>query len=50
VIGCKVAQALGVQTGDHLISDRDNIVNLAGQSPLRLSVVGVLEESFSPDD
>jgi putative ABC transport system permease protein len=50
VIGCKVAQALGVGTGDHLISDRDNIVNLAGQSPLRLSVVGVLGESFSPDD
>ena len=50
VIGQKVALALDIAPGDHLISDRDNVVNLAGQSPLRLSVVGVLEESFSPDD
>lgn len=50
VIGSKIARALDVQPGDHLISDRDNVVNLAGQSPLRLRVTGVLQPSNSPDD
>lgn len=50
VIGAKVARQLGVSPGDHIISDRDNVVDLAGQAPLRLHVVGVLNESFTPDD
>lgn len=50
VVGAKLADSLGVDVGDYIISDRDNVLNLAGQSPLRLSVVGVLEESRSPDD
>ena len=50
VVGARLADSLGVDVGDYIISDRDNVLNLAGQSPLRLSIVGVLEESLSPDD
>ena len=50
VVGAGLADLLGVDLGDYIISDRDNVLNLAGQSPLRLNVVGVLEESLSPDD
>lgn len=50
VVGCRLADSLGVEVGDYIISDRDNVLNLAGQSPLRLSIVGVLNESLSPDD
>jgi len=37
VVGCRLADSLGVEVGDYIISDRDNVLNLAGQSPLRLS-------------
>ena len=50
VVGAKVADSLGVDVGDYIISDRDNVLDLAGQSPLRLNVAGVLGESRSPDD
>ncbi len=50
VLGGKVAQELAVDVGDYIISDRDNVLNLAGDSPLRLNVVGVLGESRTPDD
>ncbi len=50
VIGSKLAGSLQIDVGDYIISDRDNVLNLAGQAPLRLNVVGVLNESRSPDD
>jgi len=39
-----------VNVGDQIISDRANVLDLAGQSPLKLNVVGVLEASRTPDD
>ncbi len=50
VVGQKVAEILSVNVGDQIISDRDNVLDLAGQSPLKLNVVGVLEASRTPDD
>lgn len=50
VVGCQLADSLGVEVGDYIISDRDNALDLAGQSPLRLRMVGILNESRSPDD
>jgi putative ABC transport system permease protein len=50
VLGSKVADALSVQPGDQIISDRDNVLDLAGQSPLKLTISGVLHESRTPDD
>ena len=50
VLGSKVADALGTSVGEYIISDRDNVLDLAGQTPLRLNVVGILNDSRSPDD
>lgn len=50
VVGQKVAQSIGLQPGDQLISDRENVLDLAGQSPLKLTVAGVLNQSRTPDD
>lgn len=50
VVGSKVAEAIGASVGEYIISDRDNVLDLAGQSPLRLNVVGILSDSRSPDD
>lgn len=50
VVGCDVAAKLGLRSGDQIISDRDNALDLAGQSPLKLTVTGVLAQSRSPDD
>lgn len=50
VLGSKVAESLAVKPGDQIISDRDNALDLAGQSPLKLTVSGVLGESRTPDD
>ncbi len=50
VVGHKVAETLSVNVGDQIISDRANVLDLAGQSPLKLNVVGVLEASRTPDD
>ena len=50
VVGHKVAEMLSVGVGDRLISDRDNVLDLAGQSPLKLNVAGVLGASRTPDD
>lgn len=50
VLGSQVAKKLNVAIGDYIISDRDNVLDLAGQSPLRLNVVGILNDSTGPDD
>ena len=50
VLGAQVAADLGLVPGDQLISDRDNVLELAGQSPLKMNVAGVLAASRSPDD
>jgi putative ABC transport system permease protein len=50
VLGRKVAAALNLKPGDQLISDRENVLELAGQSPLKMTIAGVLAESRTPDD
>ena len=50
VLGSRVADKLGLEPGDQLISDRENVLELAGQSPLKMTVAGVLTESRTPDD
>jgi len=50
VLGFQVAKELGLKPGDQLISDRENVLELAGQSPLKMTVAGVLHEARSPDD
>lgn len=50
VLGSVVAEQLAVGVGDSLISSPENFFDLAGIYPLKMSVVGVLESSESPDD
>lgn len=50
VLGARVAEQLGLGTGDSLLSDRENVIDLAGLYPLKLKVCGVLAAAESPDD
>lgn len=50
VVGAEVADRLGLQPGDGLVSAPRAVFDLAGVYPLKLQVVGVLAPSRSPDD
>lgn len=50
VLGSRVAGELGLGPGDMLLSDRENVIDIAGLYPLRMKVAGVLARSGSPDD
>lgn len=50
VVGGNVARRLGLSVGDYILTDSENVFDIAGQYPLRLRVVGILGRSFSPDD
>lgn len=50
VVGSNVAQSMRIRPGDTLLSAPRNTFNLAGDYPLRMNIVGILEESHSPDD
>ena len=50
VLGAGAARDLGVGVGDAVISSPESVFDLAGVYPLKMSVVGVLEPAFTPDD
>ncbi len=50
LIGADCARDLGLAPGDQLLSDRPNMLDLAGDYPLKMTVAGVFEKSGSPDD
>ncbi|MEM1069504.1 MAG: ABC transporter permease, partial [Planctomycetota bacterium] len=50
VLGADVAKALELSPGNSLLSQSENIFELAGVYPLKMNVVGVLQASGSPDD
>ena len=50
VLGARAAARLGVGPGDPLITDPENLFDLAGSYPLELNVVGVLAPTRSVDD
>ena len=50
IIGSEVADNLDIGVGDSLISSPENLFDLAGVYPLKMSIVGVLEKSDTPDD
>jgi putative ABC transport system permease protein len=49
-IGANVARRLDVGVGDTVISTPESLFDIAGVYPLKMSVVGVLLPSLSPDD
>ncbi len=50
VLGASVAAELSVGVGESLMSDPENVFNIAGEYPLKMNVVGVLKRSDSADD
>lgn len=50
VIGSEVASALDLNPGDSLLSDRENILDIAGKYPLKMNVAGVLAPAGTADD
>ena len=50
VIGSKVAERLGLEVGDYIVSSPESVFDLAGVYPLRMPVVGILATNLSPDD
>lgn len=50
VLGARAARSLGVGSGGTVISSPESVFDLAGVYPLKMTVVGVLEPSHSPDD
>jgi putative ABC transport system permease protein len=50
LLGARVAAALDVGPGDHVISSPESVFDLAGVYPLRMRVAGVLAFSDTPDD
>lgn len=50
VLGATVAADLGLKPGDTLLSDSENVYDLAGSYPLKMHIVGVLAPSNTPDD
>lgn len=50
VAGAAVAEKNGVKPGDSIISTPETLFDLAGVYPLKMTVVGILAPSGSPDD
>lgn len=50
VIGSQVAQSLGLKVGDSLLSDRENVLDIAGLYPLKMKIAGILAPTMSADD
>ena len=50
VLGANVAENLGLNPGDSLVTSPESLFDLAGIYPLKMKVVGVLERSHSSDD
>ena len=50
VLGAKAAEKLGIGPGDTLVSSPENLFDLAGVYPLKMTVVGVLASNHSADD
>ena len=50
VLGAGVAERLGLGPGDDLISSPENLFDIAGVYPLKMSIVGVLKPTGGPDD
>lgn len=50
VLGAKAARALGAQVGSSVISTPAGAFDVAGSFPLKMTVVGILNPSQTPDD
>ena|GEM_PF-393851 len=49
-LGASVASALELKVGDRLMSDQEDLYNLASTYPVELEVVGIFKRAGTPDD
>lgn len=50
VVGANVARDLKLKPGDQILTHSDNIVDIAGSYPVKLTVTGIFSPADSPDD
>ena len=50
VIGSKVWEKTRIGIGETLISDRENLLDIGGSTPLKMHVRGILKTTDTPDD
>ena len=50
IVGSTVAERAGLQVGDAVISTPETLFDLAGVYPLKMTVVGIIAPTGSPDD
>ena len=50
VLGARVAEEHGVGPGDSMVSNPEQVFDLAGSYPLRMRIAGVLAPNGTPDD
>ena len=50
VLGSDAAKKLGVSLGDTIISSPDNVFDIAGNYPLKMDIVGILQPTATADD
>ncbi len=50
VLGYEVAVKLGLKVGDSLYSSSENLFDLSGNYPLKMTVTGILKKTLSADD
>lgn len=50
VIGADIATQLGLGVGDSLLSSPENLFDLAGVYPLKMTITGILDKANSVDD
>lgn len=50
LLGAVAAKELGLHPGDKLMSDPDNVFDLAGSYPINMHVKGILASTGTPDD
>ena len=50
ILGAQCARHLDLSVGDYLLSDRPNLLDLAGDYPLKMKVAGVFKETGTADD
>lgn len=50
VLGSAVARRLGLKVGEQLLTDREKLLDFAGDTPLKMNIRGILAPSNSPDD
>lgn len=50
VLGSVVADRLGLDVGEQLLTDREKLLDFAGDTPLKMNIRGILAPSNTPDD